>query len=123
MSDASRIGRQHPTSGAFAPVDASRWSSADSPLGAHLTGGDATFAVFSSRATRVLLELYDQATGSDAAHDYWLERNPADNIWRARIAAVPPGTFYAFRCWGPNSPCITDSSRPVATERVSTCVV
>jgi glycogen operon protein len=45
-----------------------------------------------------------------ACFDYWLERG-SDNIWRGRLAAAPAGTFYAFRCWGPNWPFSDDWQR------------
>ena len=102
MSRTEEIGTQHPRSGAFAPVDEPAWGASVAPLGAHVLGSDVTFAVYSKHATRILLELYDEPTGAAASYDYWLERNPNDDIWRARIAAVPPGTLYTFRCFGPN---------------------
>jgi isoamylase len=95
-------GDTHPSRGPFAPIDEQAWGSATYPLGAHYDGGDASFAVYSARATRVLLEIYDGATGDSARYDYWMTKNSGDNIWRAKIAAVPNGTLYGFRCWGPN---------------------
>ena len=56
---------------------------------------------YSKNATKVLLEIYDAATGADALYDYWMEKGP-DNIWRAKINNVPEHTLYAFRVWGPN---------------------
>lgn len=96
------IGANHPTFGAYAPVEEALWGIAQYPLGAHYVGQDVTFAVYSKNATRILLEIYSSATGTDAMYDYWLQKNPQDNIWRAKIAGLPAGTFYAFRCWGPN---------------------
>lgn len=49
------------------------------------------------------MEIYAAPMDETAQFDYWLERG-ADNVWRGRIEAVPPGTFYGFRCWGPNWP-------------------
>jgi glycogen operon protein len=83
-------------------VDPDAWAQERFPLGARLDGNTTTFAVFSRRATRVLLEIYDQALGRDAVHDYWLAKNPDDHVWRARVEHLPAGTLYAFRCWGPN---------------------
>lgn len=97
-----RIGENHPSKGARAPVDRHDWAKASYRLGAHAAAGGAfTFALYSKHAERVLLELYDGSVGSAAACDYWLARGP-DDVWRARIAGVAPGTFYGFRCWGPN---------------------
>ena len=48
--------------------------------------------------------------GEAAQFDYWLERG-SDNVWRAQIETVPSGTFYGFRCWGPNWPFSPDWQR------------
>jgi len=61
-----------------------------------------TFAVYSRRATRVLLEVYSDPILSEAQFEYFLQKNPDDNIWRAWLKGVPHGTLYGFRCWGPN---------------------
>jgi isoamylase len=98
----SRPGTNHPTDGRFSPVDEHEWCRLATPLGASFDGHDVVFAVFSGRATRVLLEVYTEAQGQDARHEYFMQRNPEDRIWRARLARVPEGTLYAFRCWGPN---------------------
>lgn len=96
-------GESHPTTGAYAPMGTpGDWAADAYELGAHQDGDGVTFAVFSRRAHRVLLELYEASTGKDAAYDYWLAKNPGDHIWRIRIRGVPPFTRYAFRCWGPN---------------------
>lgn len=96
------LGQAHPASGPYAPVDEPSWEMATYPLGAHYDGSHVTFAIYSKQATRVLLEIYNSPTGSAAQYDYWLKKHPQDFIWRAKIADLPPGTFYAFRCWGPN---------------------
>ncbi|MCP5363768.1 MAG: glycogen-debranching protein [Hyphomicrobiales bacterium] len=95
-------GDQHPDTGPFSAVDQPRWGDARYPLGAHYDGDDVTFAVYSRRASRILLEVYSRETGEDARHDYWLTKNAADDIWRGKVADVPAGALYAFRCWGTN---------------------
>ena len=97
-----KVGEQHPNSGNYAPLEEATWQNAAYPLGAHYQEEDVTFAVYSKRATRILLEIYLYPTEEDAKYDYWLKKNPQDNIWRAKIAKLPPGSFYAFRGWGPN---------------------
>jgi len=100
----SKIGTAHPASGAYSPVDAATWATANWPLGAHFVaeeGGDLTVAVYSQHATRMLLEIYTAATGAGATYDYWMAKGP-DNIWRAKLHNVPGKTLYAFRAWGPN---------------------
>ena len=96
------ISSRKPSAGNYTPVEESKWENASYPLGAHYDGKNVTFAVYSKNATRILLEIYNSPTGEDAIYDYWLKKNPQDNIWRAKIAGIPPGSFYGFRCWGPN---------------------
>jgi glycogen operon protein len=98
----AKIGQNHPASGNYAPVEIESWANADYPLGAHHQSNQTTFAVYSKNATHILLEIYNQAWGDNAKYDYWLAKNPKDNIWRAKLTGIPHGTLYAFRCWGPN---------------------
>ncbi|OHD80106.1 MAG: hypothetical protein A2355_13230, partial [Spirochaetes bacterium RIFOXYB1_FULL_32_8] len=104
------IGENHPATGIFSPVDSATWGTATWSLGSHFVGSDVTFAVYSKNATRILLEIYETETsttntkkgyGTSARYDYWMTKG-ADNIWRAKLASVPPKTYYAFRAWGPN---------------------
>ena len=103
----SELGYTYPQTGAFSPVDSNGstagfgWSNGNWDLGAHKDGNTVSFAVYSKNATKVLLEIYDAATGADALYDYWMEKG-SDNIWRAKINNVPEHTLYAFRVWGPN---------------------
>jgi len=91
----------HPADGAFAPVGEEEWAARADPLGAHVIGASTTFAVYSRHATHVLLEIYTHPLGESRRFDYWMRRGQ-DDVWRARLAAVPVGTLYGFRCWGPN---------------------
>jgi isoamylase len=93
----------HPDTGPFAPMSESEWSQTTYALGAHVDQGSATFAVYARHATHVLLEIHSQALAADCRFDYWMKQG-TDGIWRARLAAVPLGTLYGFRCWGPNWP-------------------
>lgn len=78
------------------------WKTADWKLGSHMDGSAATFAVYSKNATRILLEIYEQAYGEDAVFDCWMEKGE-DNIWRAKVEGISANeTMYAFRAWGPN---------------------
>ena len=97
------IGTNHPAQGAFSLIRTETLPPAESPLGARVENGSTTFSVFSKNATRVLLEIYDAAMGTPARFDYWMERGPG-HVWHARVVGAPHGTFYAFRCWGPNWP-------------------
>lgn len=86
----------------YQAINSNQWATAQYPLGAHVTGKEVTFAVYSKHATRIMLELYNAPTGEDAAQEFWMVKNPSDHIWRAKIGNLPAGTFYAFRCFGPN---------------------
>jgi glycogen operon protein len=98
------LGQTHPTSGPFSPHAPEQWDQLTSPLGVHADGDLVTFAVYSRRATRVLLEIFATPIRSQARCEYFLQKNPKDGIWRACLRAVPHGTLYGFRCWGPNWP-------------------
>lgn len=100
--DGQVIGATHPQTGNYAPHQSEKWSQLTSPLGAHYQGDRVTFAVYSRHASRILLEIYAEPTGEMAKYDYWLSKNSQDQIWRAEISGVKPGSYYAFRCWGPN---------------------
>jgi glycogen operon protein len=97
------IGTSHPKQGPFSPFESETWQNDTAELGARVTDGVTTFAVYSKNATHVLLEIYKSPMGVPACFDYWMRRG-SDDVWRARIEGVPAGAFYAFRCWGPNWP-------------------
>jgi glycogen operon protein len=71
-----------------------------------------TFRVYSSRATRIELYLYGQATGADEVAHLPLDRDPATSVWsttlqlsRIRQELGIVGTiYYGYRAWGPNWP-------------------
>ena len=98
-STAAALGEKHPSSGPYSlmPVDTG------ANTGAHINSDkDATFALYSANATKVLLEIYDKPYGSAVPrYDYWMEKD-SSNCWRAKVKEVPAGTIYAFRVWGPN---------------------
>jgi isoamylase len=100
----SKLGENHPSGGPFSPELPEQWDKLKSPLGVHVEGDCVTFAVYSRRATRILLEIYDNPILAEAKFDYFLQKNPDDNIWRARVRCAPHGTLYGYRCWGPNWP-------------------
>jgi isoamylase len=104
------LGTNHPQRRAFSRVEPETWVNATFRLGARVEGNTTTFAVYSKNAARILLEIYDTPMGAPARFDYWLERG-SGNVWRARLNAVPAGTLYGFRCWGPNWTFSTDWQR------------
>ena len=84
-------------------LDESSWATAQWPLGAHPSAEGITFAVYAPAATRVQLEIYPEALGSDASHTF-LPALGEDGIWRANIQGLPLGALYGYRVWGPNWP-------------------
>lgn len=95
------LGNTHPASGDYSPVDEAGWASGTWALGANVSGGNTSFALYSANATKVLLEIYDSAYGKDAKYDYWMTKD-SSNVWRAKLSGNLNGAIYAFRCWGPN---------------------
>lgn len=83
------------------PVEQELWGGVDWQLGAHPRPDGTTFAVHAPLATRVQLEFYTSATGTDAAASFLLAKGP-DGTWRAKFTGVGLGDLYAFRAWGVN---------------------
>ncbi|MBP5450395.1 MAG: chitobiase/beta-hexosaminidase C-terminal domain-containing protein, partial [Spirochaetales bacterium] len=100
VSDA--LGMKHPASGTYSPVSESTWGNTAYTLGANVSGGNTTFALYSANATKVLLEIYNQPYGQEAAYDYWMTKNTTSNQWQATLQGDLTGKMYAFRVWGPN---------------------
>ncbi len=87
-------------------TDASAWAQATWPAGVtyHPDRSSATFAVHAPAATRVLLEIYPQATGADALLEVVCVAGEDDGLWRAEVFNIGSGALYGYRCWGPNWP-------------------
>lgn len=97
----AQIGENHPKTGDFSPVDESNWQYSRQSLGSSFNGSNATFALYSKNATRILLEIYEKPSAVNAKYDYWMKKG-SDNVWRAEIANVGKVVYYGFRVWGPN---------------------
>ena len=71
-----------------------RWHAASWPLGATFTPatGVTTFAVHAPATTRVELEIYQSATGTDAQASFEMARN-SDGTWCAAIGTLAPGSI------------------------------
>jgi isoamylase len=74
------------------------------PLGASIVAGGVNFALYSGRATRVELALYDPASGAELRR-FDLPGRSGDT-WHGTVAApdAGAGTHYAFYVHGPDSP-------------------
>lgn len=69
-----------------------------------------TFRVYSSRASRLDLELYAVSFGAPEAAEYTLTRD-ANDIWSVTVpvsalhrAGIAETIYYGYRAWGPNWP-------------------
>jgi isoamylase len=74
------------------------------------TNSNITFRVYSSRATRVELDLYAVNYGAPEAAKYILTEDPND-VWSVtvpvanlRAAGISETVYYGYRAWGPNWP-------------------
>ncbi len=96
---------------AIPKVVPSAYAVGPSALGAtyDATQANITFRVYSSRATRIEVWLYAQASGAQEKVNYVMTKDAATNIW-SKTAAVATlqstygiGTvYYGYRAWGPN---------------------
>jgi glycogen operon protein len=73
-------------------------------LGAHWNGGGVEFRVASTRATRIELAIYAEATNAEPVLQLSLARD--GDAWAARVEAseLPETIYYGYRVWGPNWP-------------------
>lgn len=100
--------------GALPSVSAPVSAAVSNPLlGAHYdsSGADITFGVYSSRATRIAVSLYQTPSGSQEAVSYPLVKGAGD-VWTVTVSVATlsgqygiTGTvYYGYRAWGPNWP-------------------
>ena len=76
------------------------------PWGAHQCGDGVNFALFSRHATRVRLELYQNADDSTATRIIDLDpvRHRTGDVWHVWLRGIPAGQLYAYRIEGPYQP-------------------
>jgi isoamylase len=74
------------------------------------TNSNIVFRVYSSRATRIELDLYGVSYGSPEVTKYFLTED-ASGVWSVTIpvsdlqaAGITGAVFYGYRAWGPNWP-------------------
>ncbi len=75
------------------------------------TQANITFRVFSSRATRLEVWLYNTPSGAQEVVKYLLVKDAATNVWSKTVSVATlkssnlTGTvYYGYRAWGPNWP-------------------
>jgi pullulanase/glycogen debranching enzyme len=80
----------------------------DEPMGATLSGGNTTFRVFSPRAQKVMLCMFDKpytdAPGKEkqqgeTQHEMTLD--PKSGVWSVTLRGTHWGKLYGYRVWGP----------------------
>ena len=104
ISTISATPKATPIPNGYTAVDQGNWASAQYALGAKLIGTDVVeFGLYSTKATKIMLEVYEEAFGADAVAEFWMEKGN-DKIWRAKIQGLKKNGFYAYRVWGPNWP-------------------
>ncbi|MEM6345293.1 MAG: alpha-amylase family glycosyl hydrolase [Bacteroidota bacterium] len=69
-------------------------------LGANVQDGKTDFRIFSPRAERVVLYLYEERLSPEAKETVEMRRD-ADGVWEASFDADLKGTFYDFTIHGP----------------------
>ncbi len=84
-------------------ISASLRPGRSSPLGATYDGQGVNFAVFSERATRVELCLFDPAEPTREIRRFDLP-DKVHHVWRGYLPGLQPGALYGFRMHGPFEP-------------------
>ncbi|MGB5472287.1 MAG: hypothetical protein WBQ78_02280 [Gammaproteobacteria bacterium] len=76
------------------------------PLGTRAYRGGVNFALFSRHASRVRLELFDQAADVTPSRfvDFGPVRNRMSDMWHVWLKDIRPGQLYAYRVDGPYQP-------------------
>ncbi|MBV8633572.1 MAG: glycogen-debranching protein [Burkholderiaceae bacterium] len=76
------------------------------------SGANITFRVYSSRASRIELDLFSTGYGQAEAAKYLLVLDPnTPNVWQVTVpvssiqaAGITGSVYYGYRAWGPNWP-------------------
>jgi glycogen operon protein len=76
------------------------------PWGAHQLGDGVNFALFSRNATRVHLELYENANDSTPTRIIDMDpvRHRTGDVWHVWVRNIPAGQLYGYRLDGPYQP-------------------
>jgi glycogen operon protein len=74
-------------------------------------GANIVFRVYSSRATRIELDVFAAGMGAPAAATFSLTQDTGSNVWSVSVPVsalkangVSETIFYGYRAWGPNWP-------------------
>ena len=99
---------QNPANGFAGPSEKGEVE-AGNPLpigGAHQNGDGVNFVLFSRHATRVRLELYQNAGDSSPTKIIDLDpaRHRTGDVWHVWVRGIPSGQLYGYRIEGPYQP-------------------
>ncbi len=83
-------------------MDVTVWPGRPYPLGATWDGEGVNFALFSERAERVELCLFDQS-GRRELHRVSVNEQ-SDQVWHCYVPEARPGLVYGYRVYGPYNP-------------------
>jgi isoamylase len=73
------------------------------PLGATWDGLGVNFAIFSERAEKVELCLFDSPEATAESHRIVLPEQ-SDQVWHVYLTGIYPGQLYGYRAYGPYAP-------------------
>lgn len=62
------------------------------------------FSLFSSRASKIRLLLFDNPESDKATREFEMTRLPGTDVWNAFVEGVGLGQHYGYVAWGPNWP-------------------
>ena len=79
------------------------WPGRPSPLGVRYDGGGVNFSLFSERAAKVELCLFDSPQAEAESHRVVLPEK-TDQVWHGYLPDVKPGQIYGYRVHGPHDP-------------------
>jgi glycogen operon protein len=91
------------------------------------TGANITFRVYSSRATRLMVYIYRNASGYQEKVAYVMTKDAASSVWSKTVSVATLRTtygvtgpvYYGYRAWGPNWPYVSTWTKGSPTGFVS----
>jgi glycogen operon protein len=73
-------------------------------LGPTIIDRGVNFGVYSERAERIELVLFDDPESSQPTRRFPMEKVPGSNVWNLHVEGIGLGQHYGFIAWGPNWP-------------------
>lgn len=73
-------------------------------LGPTIIDRGVNFGVYSERAERIELVLFDDPESSQPTRRFPMEKVAGSNVWNLHVEGIGVGQYYGFIAWGPNWP-------------------